>query len=818
MNAKGATFTANASTAKGFWDGIYVSYTSYNPGSVTLDSCTVEYASNIYIRNGVLTLKKAILDNFSSYGVQIETKGTLNISETTIKNTNHPIYFSGPGLLKSGGGNTLTGNAEDYIYMNFGDITDKFSMPDLGIPYRVTTLRVTETGTLSISPGAKLNSFNSEITIRGKIKALGTSPKPIVFDMHPGSSYWLGINITASAIDSACIFKNCIIKNALYDNDAYVAMTIDAASPLFENCKFTGNGRNLMVTGISKPTFTNCNFYPSTILSGEAYNVAMDMNANINFATDSIKFNDKEIRAVRIMPSTVTGAGQLKKLSFKNLDNPSYCMYGLTTVDEAASLVIDPGVVIKCRNYQTMLVANGTLTGIGTEANPIIYTHIADDNFGNPLDSENNGQAAISNSNSGRIAIYGTTTSKIKNWKIQYGGYDSNNWAVYVTKGNIVENCEIKNSYRGIYFSDNAQLLNNSFLNINYYPVGRLVDSGTPTLIGNTVSNVANIGILITGFGSATPKLKSLDFAGVTNAAYIIETALTIPTANVLTIDPGVVLKFSENGLLVVNGAIKAIGKKNNKIIFTSLKDDSASGDTNNNGTATVPGNADWSGIDYNGTASDVDNIIKNCEIRYCGYAYWAYKAAVRMTDCKVTIDSTMINFTSLSALAIYGNANPVITNNQFYNLGNAPIYMDMFSNPTFTENKVANLPRIGLLIHGQTISGTVPVRSFAGYDNITYIIEEAMTVSNQLTIPAGLVFKGQGAWNIRGKLDIQGTAEKPVVFTAQEDDLYGSPKDLQQNGSTTPGNGGGYFVFYDESNDLSKIDHAIFRYSSTNQ
>jgi hypothetical protein len=816
MNAKGATFTANSSTAKGFWDGIYVSYTSYNPASVTLDSCTVEYAGNLYDRNGVLTLKKTNLNNFSGYGVQIEAKGTLNISGSTIKNTSQPIYFSGPGVINNGGGNTLTGNAEDYIYMNFNDITDKFNMPDLGVPYRVTTLRVTETGTLNISPGASLKSFNSEITVRGKIKALGTSLKPIVFDMHPGSSYWLGINITASAIDSACIFKNCIVKNALYDNDAYVAMAIDGASPTFENCKFTGNGRNLMVSGISKPIFTNCTFDPSTILNGEAYNVAMDMNANINFSTDSIKFNSKEIRAVRILPSTVTGAGQLKKLSFKNLDNPSYCMYGQTTVDEAASLVIDPGIVIKCRNYQTILVANGTLTSIGTEAEPIIYTHIADDNFGNPLDSENNGQAAISNSNSGRITLYGTSASKIKNWKIYYGGYDSNNWAVYVTKGNIVENCEIKNSYRGIYFSDNAQLLNNSFLNINYYPVGRLADNGTPVLLGNTVSNVANIGILITGFGSTAPKLKSLDFAGVTNVAYIIETTQTIPADNVLTIDPGVVIKFSENGLLVVNGAIKAIGKKNNKIIFTSLKDDSASGDTNNNGTATTPGNADWSGIDFNGTASDVDNILKNCEIRYCGYAYWAYKAAVRITDCKVSMDSTMVNFTGLCALAIYGNANPLITNSQFYNLGNAPIYMDMFSNPTFTGNKVANLPRIGLLIHGQTISGTVPVRSFAGYDNITYIMEETMTVATQLTVPAGLVFKGPGRWNIQGKIDIQGTEGNPVIFTTQEDDLYGNPKDLQQNGSTSPGNGGGYFIFYDESNDLSKIDHSLFRYSST--
>ncbi len=818
LNAKGVTFTANASTNKGFWDGIYVSYTSYNPGSVTLDSCTVEYASNIYCRNGQLSLKKSILNNFSAYGVQVESKGTLNISETTIKNTNYPIYLSGPGTLKAGSGNILTGNSNNTVYLNFQDIPGTFYMPDLGIPYRCNYLRVTETGNLLISPGANLWFVNCEFTVQGKIKALGTSEKPIVFDMHPGVSYYLGINLTASAVDTACIFQNCIFRNAKYDNDAYVAMGIDGASPKFENCLFTSNGRNLMVTGISKPTFTNCNFGPSTILGGESYNLGIDMNANVDFSSDSIKFNPNEIRAVRILPSTVIDDAHLKKISFKNIENITYCLYGTTTVQDTASLIIDPGVVIKCRYYYSMITANGTLTGIGNDSEPIVFTHLADDNFGNPKDSENNGQAGISNSNSGRIALYGKkNTSKIENWKIYYGGYDSNNWAVSVANGNIVSKCEIKNSYRGIYFYDNAQLLNNAFLNINYYPVGRYVNKGAPTLIGNTVSNVGYIGIFIPDFGSDSPTLNSMDFAGFTNVAYMIDGERTIAQGNILSIDPGVVIKFVDYGRLIVNGAIKAVGKANKKIIFTSYYDDSASGDSNNNGTANVPGNQDWSGLDFGGTSSDNDNILKNCEVRYCGYYWWGRSAAIQMTDCKVAIDSTMVNFTRLCALGIYGNANPVITNSLFYNLGNAPIYMDMFSNPTFTGNKVANLPRIGLLIRGGTLNGTIPSRSFAGYDNITYIVEEGMTVNDQLTIPAGLIFKGGAPWYIRGKLNIQGTAENPVVFTTMEDDMYGNPKDIQLNGQAGLNNSGNYFVFYDEANDNSTIEQALFRYSASN-
>ena len=828
LNAKGTKFTANNSTAKGFWDGIYVSYEYYEVGSVTLDSCTVEYATNLYARNGQLTLKNfCTLNNFSGHGVQISNKGALYIENTTIKNTNYPIYFYGAGQLKAGSNVQLTGNANDYIQLNFTDIPGNFYMPNLGIPYYCSTLNVAPTGTLNISAGVELKMMNyCEMNIQGKIKALGTAEKPIIFDKHPEVSYWLGINIVDSSIDTACVFNSCIIKNANYQwNDAHVAMEINNASPTFDRCSFTNNWRNLFVTGISKPKFTNCNFGASTILSGECYNIGMDLNSNVDFSTDSIKFNNNEIRALKIIPSTVISKASLKKISFKNLENITYCLYGQTIVHDTASLTIDPGVVIKCRDYTSYILANGTLTGIGTETEPIVLTHIADDNFGNPRDSQNDGIQSITHSSSGRIMLYGgTNISKIENWKIHYGGYDQNNWSVHVSNNNIVKNCEIKNSYRGIVFATNAQLLNNSFLNIDYYPVGRHVSKGNPVLIGNSVSNVGYIGIVITAFGDDSPTLKPLDFAGFTNVAYIIDANQTIAEGNTVTIEPGVVMKFLSGGMwdyynhkiITVNGALNAIGLADKKIIFTSVNDDSAAGDTNNNGTATVPGNYDWGGIDFNGSASDTKNILKNCEIRYCGYydAWHTVKGALRFADCRVTMDSVKINFSHNNALAIYGNANPVITNCQFYNLGAAPVYMDMFSNPTFSGIKIANTPLIGLELRGQDVKGIVPIRSFAGYDTISYIMQETMTVTDQLTIPAGLTFKGGGVWNMRGKIDIQGTALKPVVFTSGDDDLYGNPKDMQQNGNTVPSNAGAYFNFYDESNDLSTIDHAIFRYS----
>jgi parallel beta-helix repeat protein len=818
LSATGARFTANGSTTSGFWDGLYVSHEYYEDGNISLDNCIVEYASNLYIRKGQLNLRNSSINNFSEYGVQISLSGILNIENSSIKNTNYPVYFYGAGELNAGENVVLTGNTNDYVYLNFSSISNEFHLKNLKIPYYTTNKNVSDAGSLIIDAGVRMEMMNASLSVSGKIKALGTETNPVIFDKHPDASYWMGIDLTANSIDTACIFRNCIIKNASYDYESYSAIEIDNASPTFDKCKFTGNCRNLVIRGLSYPGFSNCTFGPSIVSNGECYNIAMDLNAQPIFISDSIQFNSEEIRAIKIRDADVTANSQLKKISFIGLENITFCLYGTIIISETASLIIDPGIVIKCRNYNSSLTAIGAITGIGTISEPVIFTYIADDNFGNPRDSENNSVQNITNGSSGRIFLNSTATSRIENWKIHYGGgyYYSSDYAVRVTNGNIIKDCEVANSYYGVLFGNDAQVINNSFLNIDYYPVARMVNIGSPVLLGNTISNVGNIGILIAGFENDSPILKSMDFAGFTNVAYIIESQIAIAVGNVVTIDPGVVIKFSSGGNLMVNGGLKAVGKVGSKIILTSINDDSAAGDTNNDGTGSTPGNSDWQGIGFSATADDSNNLLKNCEIRYVTNDYSSSRGAIRINSCRVVVDSIKVNFSNTSAFAILGDANPEISNCQFYNINDAPVYMDLFSSPVFSgNNQLANLLYTGIRLHGQEIKGTVPPRSFAGYDTVTYIIEETMTVRDQLIIPAGMIFKGSGRWDIRGKLDIQGTVQKPVVFTTIEDDAFGNPKDLQQNGNTSASDNGNYIVFYDEANDNSLIDHALFRYSN---
>ncbi len=185
-----------------------------------------------------------------------------------------------------------------------------------------------------------------------------------------------------------------------------------------------------------------------------------------------------------------------------------------------------------------------------------------------------------------------------------------------------------------------------------------------------------------------------------------------VDITSTLTIEAGTIIKLKNSGAYInVNGAgiIKAIGNKDNRIIFTSLADDSHCGDNNGDGAATLPQKGDWESLNLNGAAKS--------EFTYCDFKY----AGKRIYQCingsaeSFVFDNCIIahtlsgnNTESVAFGMSLKNSNQIITNCAFYD-NDIPIEIyaqyqlsntNIFHNPkdTTVKNK-----RNGIWVTGAT-------------------------------------------------------------------------------------------------------------------
>ncbi len=699
---------------------------------------------------------------------------------------------------------------------------------------------------LTINKGIVIKSYNNyKITVLGALYANGTIDSNIVMtsvkddnaggpgdtnkdgtQTSPTKGDFGGIVFTPGSSNNS-ILNYCDIRFAVLNQTYYAnqyqnggAVTTINANPTISNCKINNCNIGIMCYQASNPTISN-----NQITNSTSVPFALSVSANPTFSSNT--FTNAGLLALGIIGETVTANGLIKKRNISGYTNITYVLLNSLTIANGTNVEIEDGVVIKMDNA-TAINVDGGLRINGTPTNKVILTSIKDDNEGNPFDTNGDGNATSPSAGNWYNISYNATSndaySFIRSATFKYGGYYSNRGVVaWINAAAAMDNCNITNTNgMALYLDGNSNPIIDSvqIQNSTSDPIAMSLLSD-PTFTNITFAANATKGIKILDNNlSSNALLKKRSLAGISNIAYYIEN-LTIGNTATLTIEAGVVVKsiysYYNYRVITVNGAMVALGTSNERIIFTSTKDDSNGGDYNNDGNATTPGKNNWTAIEFN--ASSLTSNLKNCIFRYGGYSNQG--VIIFDNSAAVTIDSSVIEQSTSPALGVLGSSTSTIKNSQFINIDDVPVMMAMFSNPTFTNISLSNVSKIGLGIISETYSqnATIPIRNFAGYNNITYLTEGSYTVNSGTTInvPAGIVFKG-GSWTINGRLNTLGTVNLPVVFTTVADDTYGNPLDTRQDGNTQdPKN---YLIsraisFNDISNDSSSIKNTIFRYYS---
>ena len=161
--------------------------------------------------------------------------------------------------------------------------------------------------------------------------------------------------------------------------------------------------------------------------------------------------------------------------------------------------------------------------------------------------------------------------------------------------------------------SSTATLTDNVFTGNRGYAVqlsGALLSaqSGSNQASGNAVNG---IGLSNTFYGAA-----SLAYS---NLPYVLS-ELGVASGATLTLPAGQVLKFRPGIKVSVAGSLQAVGTSQNPIVFTTLTDDTAGGDTNNDDAATAPALGEWSGLYFASTSTG--SVLDNVRLRYAGKPY----------------------------------------------------------------------------------------------------------------------------------------------------------------------------------------------------
>jgi fibronectin type 3 domain-containing protein len=587
-------------------------------------------------------------------------------------------------------------------------------------------------------------------------------------------------------------------------------------------------------------------------------------------------------------------------------------------------LMIEAGVVIMLSPGAPMTV-NGTLASNGTSGAPVLFT--SDSNDGTSrwdaviIDGVD-ASAALTHT----ILRYGGRQGNAELYLINGGSAtvsdgefsDSASAGIRVENGGSLRASGLtvsSNAAAGVHAVDGTTMrvslstfFNNGgfgvtgdglvpVLSSNTFSGKRGVSLGlggqTVDFTGNTFRDITEVPLRLSA-GAALQGLTETVFAGTISgsneilggtilgdavwlgvAPHRMSDSVTVAPGATLMLQLGAVIKPTAGITLDVQGRLLAPGTQAAPIVFTSLADDAFGGDTNEDGSATVPQKGNWDVVFVNGTSASAE--LSHTIMRYGGRQGNAELYLINGGSATISggefSDSASAgirveNGGSLRASGLTVSSNAAagvhavdgttmrVSLSTFFNNGGFGVTGDGLV-PVLSSNTFSGKRGVSLGLGGQTVDFTgntfrditeVPLRLSAGaaLQGLTETVF-AGTISGSNEILGGTIL-GDAVWlgvaphrmsdsvtvapgatlmlqlgavikptagitlDVQGRLLAPGTQAAPIVFTSLADDAFGG--DTNEDGSATvPQKGNWDVVFVNGTSASAELSHTIMRY-----